>query len=225
MQKENRPWQHSSQVFDERAGEYDGWFDNSLLFAIEKAAIQSLNISFSRPALEVGVGPGRFAEALQIPLGIDPAITPLYLAKKRGISACQASAEALPFAPSSLGAIYLLFTLCFLHSPDRFLEECIRVLRPEALLIIGLVPADSSWGLHLRRKKKQGHPFYQAARFSTIAQVQQLLTRHGFQIRQSTSTLYQKPENLVEWEGARPGMDEEAGFVVMVARHHSMIIP
>ena len=105
------------------------------------------------------------------------------------------------------------------------LFRSIRVLRPEALLIIGLVPADSSWGLHLRRKKKQGHPFYQAARFSTIAQVQQLLTRHGFQIRQSTSTLYQKPENLVEWEGARPGMDEEAGFVVMVARHHSMIIP
>jgi len=225
MQQENRPWLQSSRVFDERAEEYDTWFDNSLLFAIEQAAIQSLNIGLSQPALEVGVGPGRFAEALQIPLGIDPAMAPLYLAKKRGLSTCQAKAEELPFATSSLGAIYLLFTLCFLHSPDHFLEECVRVLRPEAPLIIGLVPADSSWGLLLRRKKEHGHPFYQGARFWTLAQVQQLLTRHGFQILQSTSTLYQTPEKLVALEKARPGMDEEAGFVVMVARHREKLAP
>ncbi|MBW6521054.1 MAG: class I SAM-dependent methyltransferase [Desulfoarculaceae bacterium] len=221
QQTPKTPWHHSSQVFDERAGEYDNWFDDSLLFAIEKAAIQSLDISFSPPALEVGVGPGRFAEALQIPFGIDPAMAPLLLAKKRGISTCQARAEDLPFATSSLGAIFLLFTLCFLQSPSRFLEECGRVLQPESPLIIGLVPATSSWGQNLRRKKKQGHPFYQAARFSTIAQVQQLLTRHGFDIRQRCSTLSQPPGKTVKFERARPGMDEQAGFVVIVARHYN----
>ena len=217
-------WQHSSQVFHERAEEYDSWFDNSLLFAIEKAAIQSLNISFSPPALEVGIGSGRFAEALQIALGIDPAMAPLLLAEKRGICTCQAIAEELPFATSSLGAIFLLFTLCFLESPTRFLQECARVLRHDAPMVVGFVPADSAWGQNLRRKKEHGHPFYQSARFYTIAQVQQLLTKHGFHICKSASTLYQTPEKLVEFEQAKIGLDEQAGFVVIVARHNKKVI-
>lgn len=217
-------WQRSSQVFHERAEEYDTWFDNSLLFAIEKAAIQSLGISFSPPALEVGVGPGRFAEALQIRLGIDPAMAPLLLAKKRGICTCQAIAEELPFATSSLGAIFLLFTLCFLESPTRFLQECSRVLRHDAPLVVGFVPADSAWGRNLRQKKEHGHPFYQSARFSTIAQLQQLLTENSFHICKSASTLYQTPEKLVECEQASPGLDEQAGFVVIVARHNKKVI-
>jgi ubiquinone/menaquinone biosynthesis C-methylase UbiE len=217
-------WQHSSQVFHERAEEYDSWFDNSLLFAIEKAAIQTLNISFCQPALEVGVGPGRFAEALQIPLGIDPAMAPLLLAEKRGICTCQAIAEEMPFATSSLGAIFLLFTLCFLKSPTRFLQECARTLRHDAPLVIGFVPADSAWGRNLRQKKEHRHPFYQSARFSTIAQVQQLLTGHGFHICKSASTLYQTPGKLVECEQAKLGLDEQAGFVVIVARHNKKAI-
>ncbi len=216
-----KTWRHNSRVFNERAEEYDNWFENSLLFTIEKAAIQSLNISFSTPALEVGVGPGRFAEALQISLGIDPAMPPLLLAKKRGICSCQAIAEELPFAPSSLGAIFLLFTLCFLESPSRFLQECRRVLRHDAPLIVGLVPADSAWGQQLRRKKERGHPFYETAQLSTIAQLQQLLTEHGFLIFTSASTLYQTPEQLENFEEARPGLDENAGFVVIAARHNN----
>ncbi len=218
MREKIKQGQHSSRVFHERAEEYDSWYDNSLLFAIEKTAIQSLNISFSQPALEVGIGPGRFAEALQIPLGIDPALAPLLLAKKRGINTCQAIAEEMPLATSSLGAIFLLFTLCFLESPARFLQECRRVLQPDAPLIIGFVPAGSAWGQNLRKKKDAGHPFYQAARFSTGAQVQQLLSENGFHICESVSTLYQSPEELAEVEEARPGLDEEAGFVVIAAR-------
>ncbi|MBU0665138.1 MAG: class I SAM-dependent methyltransferase [Proteobacteria bacterium] len=219
MQRRTANWKQNSQIFHERAKEYDEWFKNSLLYSIEKAAIHSLDITFSAPALEVGVGPGRFAEALHIPFGIDPAMAPLLLAEKRGICTCQAIAEELPFAKSSLGAIFLLFTLCFLESPALFLKECRRVLRPNAPLVIGLVPADSAWGLNLLRKKEQNHPFYQAARLSTIAQVQQLLTAHGFHILKSASTLYQLPEKLVEFEQVKFGMDEKAGFVVIVARH------
>lgn len=218
MRKKTPLWQHNSQVFHERAEEYDTWFDNSLLFAIEKAAIESLAINFSQPALEIGVGPGRFAEALQIPFGIDPALSPLSLAKRRGVCTCQAIGEDLPFANSSLGAIFLLFTLCFLESPARFLMECGRVLQPDAHLLIGFVPAGSAWGQNLLRKKEQGHPFYQTARFSTVAQVQKLLTENGFHILTSASTLYQAPEELEKLEQARPGLDEQAGFVVIAAR-------
>ncbi len=211
-------WQHNSQVFHERAGEYDTWFDNSLLFAIEKTAIQLLKSSFAPPALEIGIGPGRFAEALHIPFGIDPAFAPLQLAKKRGQATCQAIAEEMPLATSSVGAIYLLFTLCFLASPSRFLQECGRVLQPDAPLIIGFVPADSPWGRYLLEKKEKGHPFYQNARFYTIEEVRQLLKEYNFQICQGVSTLYQRPGEIQVLEQARPGLDEQAGFVVIEAR-------
>ncbi|MCG2824383.1 MAG: hypothetical protein L6364_11985, partial [Desulfobulbaceae bacterium] len=57
-------------VFDERAEEYDAWFEGSLLFAIERAALQELTTPLASPKLEVGVGPGRFAEALGVEFGI-----------------------------------------------------------------------------------------------------------------------------------------------------------
>ncbi|MFH2122875.1 MAG: class I SAM-dependent methyltransferase [Pseudomonadota bacterium] len=221
MRKKTPQWQQSSQVFDERAEEYDKWFEDSLLFSIEKAAIQSLNISFLQPALEIGVGPGRFAESLQVPIGIDPALAPLLLAQKRGIATCQAIAEELPFASSSLGAVFLLFTLCFLESPTRFLQECSRVLQPNAPLVIGFVPAFSAWGLSLQRKKESGHPFYQSALFYSLDQIQHLLAEQGFKIISSTSTLYQTPKELTEFEEARIGMDENAGFVVIVANRNN----
>jgi ubiquinone/menaquinone biosynthesis C-methylase UbiE len=211
-------WQRNSQVFHERAQEYDHWFDNSLLFTIEKTAIQSLNISFTPPALEIGIGPGRFAEALQIPFGIDPAFAPLQLAQKRGRSTCQAIAEQLPFATSSAGAIFVLFTLCFLASPARCLQECRRVLQPGAPLIIGLVPAAGAWGRYLHDKKEKGHPFYREARFYTIEAIRQLLEERHFRICQGVSTLYQRPEQVQEVEPAHPGLDEQAGFVVIEAR-------
>jgi len=215
MQGQTPRWRQSSQVFHERASEYDAWFEDSLLFAIEKNAIQSLPLTFSGPALEVGVGPGRFASALGTPFGIDPAFTPLLLAKKRGIATTQAIAEELPFTTASLGAIYLLFTLCFVESPTRVFQECSRVLRPGAPLIAGFIPAGSVWGRNLIQKKEKGHPFYQSARFYTVSEVTQLFTEHGFQVHSSASTLYQPPGNVTEMEEAKAGMDEQAGFVII----------
>jgi ubiquinone/menaquinone biosynthesis C-methylase UbiE len=215
MEKQTAKWRQSSRIFHERAREYDDWFENSLLFDIEKNALQSLHLPHSTPALEIGVGPGRFAEALGIPLGLDPAFAPLLLAKSRGIIPCQAIAEELPLAPSSLGAIYLLFTLCFLESPHRFFQECRRVLRPGAPLIIGFVPAGSIWGRALLLKKEEGHPFYQSARFYTIDEVLHLFTEHGFQVHSSASTLYQVPGKVTELEEAKAGLDNQAGFVII----------
>lgn len=82
-------WRKAAQVFDERAAEYDAWFDESLLFAIELAALQELATPLLGPKLEIGVGPGRFAEALGVEFGVDPALAPLALAKKRGVRVSQ----------------------------------------------------------------------------------------------------------------------------------------
>lgn len=210
-------WRQAAQVFDERAEEYDAWFEESLLFAIERGALQELVTPLCGPKLEIGVGPGRFAEALGVEFGIDPALSPLLFAKKRGVQVCQAVGEALPYGGQSVGTVLLLFTYCFLADPIPVLRECRRVLKPGGHLVLGLIVADSPWGGMLQQKKEAGHPFYQQARFYDPAEVEQCLVGCGFVVEERRSGLAQPPEALREMERSREGLVSQAGFAILVA--------
>lgn len=210
-------WRKAAQVFDERAAEYDAWFENSLLFAIERAALQELVTPLLGPKLEVGVGPGRFAEALGVEFGVDPALASLALAKKRGVQVSQAVGEALPYTGQSMRTVLLLFTFCFLADPRPVLWECRRVLKPGGHLVLGLVVADSPWGRMLQQKKEAGHPFYKQARFYDPTEVERRLAECGFVVEERRSSLTQPPEALREMEQSRAGLVSQAGFAVLVA--------
>jgi len=72
------------QIFDVFVERYDVWFDSPFgksAFELEKACIASLCRNFKRPSLEIGVGTGRFAEALGIEYGVDISLRALMLAK------------------------------------------------------------------------------------------------------------------------------------------------
>ncbi len=210
-------WRQAAGVFDERAAEYDGWFENSLLFAIERAALHELITPLLDPKLEVGVGPGRFAEALGVEFGVDPALAPLSFARKRGVRVSQAIGEALPYADQSMQTVLLLFTFCFLADPLPVLLECRRVLEPGGHLVLGLIVADSPWGRMLQQKKEDGHPFYQQARFYEPSEVEQYLAGGGFVVQERRSSLMQPPGALREMEHSRAGLVSQAGFAVLVA--------
>ena len=210
-------WRQAAQVFDERAAEYDGWFESSLLFAIERAALHELITPLLGPKLEVGVGPGRFAEALGVEFGVDPALAPLALAKKRGVRVSQAVGEALPYADQSMRTVLLLFTFCFLADPRPVLLECRRVLKPGGHLVLGLIVADSPWGRVLQQKKEAGHPFYRQARFYEPSKVEQCLVGCGFAVEERRSSLIQSPEALREMEHSQAGLVSQAGFAILVA--------
>ncbi|HIP39665.1 MAG TPA: class I SAM-dependent methyltransferase [Desulfocapsa sulfexigens] len=207
----------SSQVFHERAKEYDSWFEDSLLFDIEIAAVRTLAIPVEAPALEIGVGPGRFAEALGSEFGIDPAPAALQIASSRDIAVCQAIGEDLPFCNNSVARVSIFFTLCFVKNPQKTIRESYRVLQNGAYLILGFVPATSKWGENLQQKKDNGHPFYEHARFFTVQEVESLLKEQGFTPGSSVSTLYQTPGEVNRLESPRPGTDDTAGFVVFSA--------
>ena len=216
MEKETF-WRQAAGVFDERAAEYDGWFEDSLLFAIERGALQELDTPLLDPKLEIGVGPGRFAEALGVEFGVDPALAPLVYARKRGVRVSQAVGEALPYVGQSMRTVLLLFTFCFLADPRSVLWECRRVLKRGGHLVLGLIVADSPWGRMLQHKKEEGHPFYQQARFYEVGEVAQCLAGCGFVVEEIRSSLVQPPEGLREMEHSQAGLVSQAGFAVLVA--------
>ena len=88
----------SVKAFDEYAERYDMWYskpENRQIFESELMVIRSLGLSGF--GVEVGVGTGVFASNLHIPLGVDPSLKMLGIAKSRGIEVVRAVGEALPF--------------------------------------------------------------------------------------------------------------------------------
>lgn len=205
------------RLFNVLADRYDEWYEGPIgrvAFPMEVACLRPLLAGMPRPWLEVGVGTGRFAQALGIDVGIDPAEHPLHLAQQRGVAVVQGVGEALPFREASFGAVVLVVTLCFVQEPFRVLQEARRVLRDDGALIVGMVFADSPWGEFYRRKAAMGHPFYKAANFLSRSQTALLLAQAGFRLIAAQSTLRQPPcEEGLQWENPMEGDHPDAGFV------------
>lgn len=205
-------------VFDKRADEYDGWFESSLLFDIELATLKDLLPLTKPPAIEIGVGPGRFAAALGTKYGLDPALSALQLAKGRDIIVINGLGDSLPIKRGSIKTVWLLFTLCFLENAQQVLQECSRILTPAGDLVVGFIPADSAWGVALRKKGEANHPYYCHAQFYTPLAVKTMLKQNGFSIRHSRSSLFQGPDCLEKLETPQSGIHAHAGFCAVLAK-------
>ena len=110
----------AARPFNENALEYDSWYDTSPLFDIELEAIRASKIRFMKPGLEVGAGTGRFSHALNVEFGLDPALSPLQLARHRSIIPINGIGDRLPVRTQSIGTVYLFFTLCFNYIHQAF---------------------------------------------------------------------------------------------------------
>jgi SAM-dependent methyltransferase len=205
--------------FNDLALEYDAWFDKegSLIFFIEVQAFKGLLPSLLKPWLEIGVGSGRFAQALGIEAGIEPSIKLIEMARRRGINAFLGRGEEELFDEESLGTVFLIVTLCFLDSPLEVLKEANRILIPGGKLVLGLVLKESPWGQFYQRKKAEGHRFYKYATFYRCDEVVRLLTRAGFLTEKIVSTLFQRLGEVHRMEEPREGYFPDAGFTVIVA--------
>jgi SAM-dependent methyltransferase len=211
--------------FNGLAAEYDAWFDRegSLIFLIEVQAFKSLLPSLPKPWLEIGVGSGRFAQALGIETGVDPSYKLLHIARGRGINTFLGRGEQEPFDEGSFGTVFLIVTLCFLDSPLDVLKETNRILVPGGKLVLGLVLKESPWGQFYQVKKAQGHRFYKYATFYTYEEVLALLEQAGFSTEKLVSMLFQKPNKVQQIEESREGYFPDAGFTIIVAGKREVI--
>jgi len=211
--------EYNTSPFDTLAAEYDAWFEEEgkPVFDIEVKAFQEVLALLPRPWLEVGVGSGRFAQALGIETGIDPSAKLLAIAKRRGVKTFLARGEEQFFNKASFGTVFLIVTLCFADSPIAVLRESHRILNPMGKIVLGLVLRESPWGKFYQLKKQEGHRFYKHATLYSYQEVARLLTNAGFIIEQVVATLFQKPGEVREIEKPRAGFSVGAGFTVVVA--------
>ena len=217
-----RPINIEVSPFDNLAPAYDAWFEEEGkdIFAIEVRAFDEVLPSLPKPWLEIGVGSGRFAQALGIETGIDPSVRLLEMARKRGVVALLGKGEERLFDEGSFGTVFLIVTLCFVNSPLDVLQEAYRILLPSGRVVLGLVLRESPWGKFYHQKKQQGHRFYKYATFYSYDEVVRLLEQAGFLIEKVVSTLFQKPGEVEYMESPRNGYSADAGFTIIVAGKH-----
>jgi SAM-dependent methyltransferase len=207
-------------IFNFSASDYDAWFENDgrLIFASEVEALRQALPLLPRPWIEVGVGSGRFAQALGISIGLDPSRSLLKMAKNRGISVLSGRGEVMPFKDGVFGTVFFIVTLCFVDSPTGTLKEAARLLRSDGKAVLGLVLRESPWGKFYQAEKQRGHHFYKYATFYTYAEVEMFLMRTGFFIEKVISTLFQGAGAVDHIGLPRQGYSADAGFTVMLAR-------
>ncbi len=203
--------------FDHLAQQYDDWFDSAegrAVFRIETACLRELMPPEGGSWLEVGVGTGRFAEALGVINGLDPSPAMLEIAARRGVETTLGHAEALPYPDAVFDGVLMIVTLCFVNDPATAMTECGRVLKSDSALIAGIIPADSPWGRLYSRRAREGHPFYSAARFHTCDQVIQTANSAGFDFETANSCLLTPPRQPIS-TSIQAGVVRYAGFVAM----------
>ena len=211
--------------FDPFADAYDRWYDapkGSAILQEEIQCMRLLGVDFSTRWVEVGVGTGRFASTLHIKHGIDLSLPMAVKAMQRDIHVCVGRSEQLPFSRHAFDGVLMMLTLSFLENPKKAMQECIRVLRPDGKLVLGVIPADSPLGRAYTTKGKEGHPLYADARFYTVGETVRLTERTGFEFRRGCSALFGEPDNPSSSDTrVETGIFAGAGFVGLLfdARH------
>jgi ubiquinone/menaquinone biosynthesis C-methylase UbiE len=203
------------QPFEAHHERYERWFEvHRAAYVSELLALRPF-VPWEGHGLEIGVGTGRFAGPLGVPVGIDPSEAMLTRAAARGVQTVKGIAEALPFPDASFDYALVVTTLCFVEAPDEMLAEARRVLRPSGKLVIGFVDRESALGQTYLEHQAES-VFYREAVFYSAAAVGSLLEVGGFVARAWGQTLFRPLAEIEEIEPLRPGTGKGA-FVVVVA--------
>jgi SAM-dependent methyltransferase len=184
-------------VFEQFAGDYDRWFEEHR--AEYRAELERIRRLFPCPdsrALEVGVGSGRFAAPLGVPLGLEPSRALGRMARRRGVEVIRGRAESIPIRDGSCSSVLMVTVICFLDDPVPAFEEIHRVLVPGGSLVLGLIEREGEVARRYLHEKGK-HRFLSRARFYASGEVRELLGRTGFRVTE---------------------VDSRAGFSVIVAQ-------
>ena len=204
--------------FESHTRRYERWFgQHEAAYLSELSALREL-LPDPGLGLEIGVGTGRFAEPLGIAIGIDPSLRMLEHARRRGIAAVCAVAEALPFRHDVFDHALIVTTICFVDDARAMLSEACRVLKPEGVLVLGFIDRASRLGRHYEAHRQES-VFYRDAVFFSADEVDRLLSETGFGERTWRQTLTKPLAQTVEVEPSCPGFGDAAFVVVRAVKN------
>lgn len=208
-----------TEIFNKHAVDYDSWYDkNNLIFESEVLAIREHldKLPAISYGIEVGLGTGRFASALGIKEGVEPAEAMRQIAVKRGIEVMNAKAENLPYKDLHFDFVIMIMLIGYLESPVTAFREAHRVLKHDGRLIVAFIEKDSTLGTQYAQEKPS-NIFYKHCSFRSITQVQKWLKEAHFKSFEFTQTLFKPFDQIKEVEPVRDGFGE-GSFVVVSAK-------
>ncbi|KPK73283.1 hypothetical protein AMJ87_02300 [candidate division WOR_3 bacterium SM23_60] len=201
----------ANSIFDIYTERYDEWFcEHTHAFLSELRALQREFINGGR-GIEIGIGTGRFAQALSIRFGVDISYPMVRIAKNRGCEVAVADAENLPLAQNTFDYALLMVTICFVRNPQKVIREARRIITRNGKLIVGIIDKKSFLGSLYQKRKS---PFYGVAHFYSAVEVIDMLRRNRFRNIEVSQTLFQAPEELHTLDEIRAGHGQ-GGFVVI----------
>jgi SAM-dependent methyltransferase len=168
-------------VFEEYAEDYDRWFDEHHdVYLTELARIRKILPPPDSRSIEMGVGSGRFAAPLGIPLGLEPSRALARMARQRGVEVIQGRVENLPMKNGVCSSVLLVTVICFLHDPIPAFQELHRILIPRGDLIVAFIEREGQIHQKYLQDKEKGR-FLSLARFYSSEEVRGFLRETGFQ--------------------------------------------
>lgn len=200
------------ELFNTHFQEYDNWYEeNKFAYLSEIQTIKQF-LSLNAKSLEIGVGTGRFATALDVDCGIDPSFQMLKFAKKRKICVTQAKGEILPFKNGVFESVLIVVTLCFAQDASKIISEASRVVKKGGNIIIGIIDKNSELANYYIEKKSS---FYKYANFLSTEEVTNMVKEKDFDNFSYSQTLFDFPK-YNKMNSPKEGYGEGA-FVIIKA--------
>ncbi len=204
-----------NNIFDHYCKKYDAWYEkNKFAYLSELEAIKQV-LPKKGKGLEIGVGTGRFAQALGIKFGIDPSIGMLKIAKERGVNVRLSDSERLPFKNDTFDYVAIIITICFVNDSQKVIEESCRVLKNGGKIIIGIVDKDGFLGKFYQKKKSV---FYGKAKFFSTAELTNLIKDAGFNEFRYYQTLFELSDKIKSIEKPQKGFGKGSFVVISAAK-------
>lgn len=139
-------------AFDEQSERYDSWFMKNPNVLSSEVLLIKHALGAPDNALSIGCGSGLFESLLardhgiEIHHGVEPARGMARIAERRGMSVKIGTAEDVPHEDASFNTVLMNGTPAYVTNLRKALQEAYRLLKPDGHVVVGDVPASSSYG-------------------------------------------------------------------------------
>jgi ubiquinone/menaquinone biosynthesis C-methylase UbiE len=221
-------------LFDHSAHDYDSWCKTPMGSYVDLLEKQLMN-EVAQPkkgeiAIDLGCGTGIYsiwlAEKGLSVTGVDLSTEMIKVAEKKtsernlNIYYKKADLHHLPFEDNSFDLAVCNIALEFADSPEKVIEEGLRVLKKGGRLVIGMIGKNSEWSkIYQRRGKENKESVFAHARFFSSDEIkllsknQPVIQRYGLYI---TPVNFQNKSIAaqIEEENQALQLEEGAGYIV-----------